>query len=202
MLDKYRQKAEYILEPIAGKISMEANWLTYLSLLFAFFAGIASFLSFERRYLLLFASLCIFINGLLDALDGKIARMKGKASKKGDFVDHAIDRFSDALIIGGIALSPWVDKLIAVPAIAAVLLVSYLGTQAQAVGYKRVYAGALGRADRIAILFFACILQFFFDKFFGFYLLEWVMIYFIVAGVITIVQRYFAVMKWFGNDKR
>ncbi len=199
MLDKYRQKAEHILEPIAKKISIEANLLTYLSLLFAFLAGIALFFSFEKRYLLLFSSLCIFLNGLLDALDGKIARMRGKASKKGDFVDHTIDRFSDAFIIGGLAISPWVDKLIAIPAIASVLLVSYLGTQAQAVGYKRVYAGALGRADRIVILFFACILQFFLDKFFGFYLLEWVMVYFIVAGITTIVQRYFAVIKWFGK---
>ncbi|HDN95533.1 MAG: CDP-alcohol phosphatidyltransferase family protein [Thermoplasmata archaeon] len=201
MLDKYRQKADKILEPMAKKIGMEANILTYLSLIFAVMAGIAAFFSFEKKWLLLPASIFILLNGLFDALDGKIARMRGKASKKGDFIDHAIDRFADVFIIGGIVASPWVDKVVGLAAMAAMLLVSYLGTQAQAIGYKRVYFGILGRADRIVILFFACIIQFFvIEKIYGFYFMEWVMFYFIVAGIATILQRYYTVMKWFGKS--
>ena len=199
MLDKYREKADRILTPMASKINVEANILTYLSLIFAFLAGLSSFLSYENTILLPLAALFVAMNGLLDALDGKIARMKGSAGVKGDFIDHAIDRFSDVFILGGIILSPWVEKFIGVAAMATMLLVSYLGTQAQAVGFKRVYAGILGRADRISILFFALIIQFFVTwKIYGFYIIEWVMLYFIIAGIATILQRYHAIMKWFG----
>jgi len=199
MLDKYREKADMILEPLASKINVEASILTYLSLIFALFAGVSAYFSHEYVFLLLISALFVIVNGLLDALDGKIARMRGTAGEKGDFIDHVIDRFSDVFIMGGIILSPWVDKIIGITAMVAMLLVSYLGTQAQAVGYKRVYAGILGRADRIVILFFALIIQFFVrGTIFHFYLLEWVMIYFIIAGFITIIQRYYAVVRWFG----
>ena len=198
MLDKYREKADLILAPLASKINLEANILTYLSLLFALIAGIFAYFSYEHPFLLLMVSFLVIMNGLLDALDGKIARMRGTAGKKGDFTDHAIDRFSDVFIMGGIILSPWVDKVIGIAAITAMLLVSYLGTQAQAVGYKRVYAGILGRADRIVIIFFALLIQFFVqERIFHFYFIEWVMIYFIIAGVITIIQRYHAIIKFF-----
>ncbi|RLF51945.1 MAG: CDP-alcohol phosphatidyltransferase family protein [Thermoplasmata archaeon] len=197
MLDKYRYKADEWLEPLAKKFSLEANKLSYLSFIFAIFAGITAYFSYEKKWLLLVSAFLILMNGFFDALDGKIARLKGMASKKGDFVDHAIDRFSDAFIIGGIVASPWVDKLIGLIAFASVMLVSYLGTQAQAVGYKRVYAGLLGRADRIVVLFIACVLQFFFNAFYGYSVLELFMMYFAIAGIITIVQRYYLVMKWF-----
>lgn len=201
MLDKYREKADILLEPLALKMRIEANILTYLSLIFALFAGIFAYFSHEHLYLLLLSALFIMVNGILDALDGKIARMRGTAGKKGDFIDHVIDRFSDVFIMGGIILSPWVDKFIGTTAMAMMLLVSYLGTQAQAVGYRRVYGGMLGRADRIVILFFALFIQFFVkETIFHLYFLEWIMIYFIIAGFITIVQRYYAIIKWFGKN--
>lgn len=140
----------------------------------------------------------LLLNGICDALDGKIARIRGQIGARGDFVDHAIDRFSDTFILGGIVLSPWIDKLIGIPAIAAVLLVSYLGTQAQAVGHGRLYSGILGRADRIAILFCALLVQaIVIERIFNLYVLEWMMMYFIIAGVITIIQRYIVILRKF-----
>ena len=199
MLDKYRGKIDFILEPMAQRINIKANSMTYLSLFFALFAGTFAYYSYDERMLLLVAAFFVLLNGLLDALDGSIARIRGEDNKKGDFIDHIIDRFSDAFIIGGIVISPWAHKFIGIPAFAMVMLVSYLGTQAQAVGYKRVYAGVLGRADRISFLFFAFIIQFFISgTFFGFYFIELLMIYFIAAGLITIIQRYHAIMKWLG----
>ncbi|MBC7081543.1 MAG: CDP-alcohol phosphatidyltransferase family protein [Thermoplasmatales archaeon] len=202
MLDKYRNKVERIINPIASKIKLEANFLSYLSLLFAIFSGISSYFSYEIRYLLLVSSFFIIINGFLDAIDGEIARIRKKESKKGDFIDHSIDRFSDVFMLGGIAISPWINKIIGIASLSIVLLISYLGTQAQAIGYKRVYSGLLGRADRILILFISLIIQFFVQyKIFGFFLIEWVMLYFIFAGLITIIQRYFEIIKWLEFDK-
>ncbi len=203
MLNRYRKKADKWLEPLARRAGVKADTLSYLSFLFAIFAGISLYLSGENRLLFLLAALFILINGFFDALDGKIARIRGTSSLKGDFIDHSIDRFADAFMIGGIALSSWCSKEIGVISLAAVILTSYMGTQAQAVGYKRVYGGMLGRADRIVLLFLASLLQYFFNKkIFGYYLLEWMLMYFIFAGIITILQRYYATIKWFEGGKK
>lgn len=198
MLDKYREKADKVLTPFAEKMNIKANLLSYLSLISAFFAGLFAYFSYENNLLLIPTSFLILMNGFFDALDGKIARMKREANERGDFIDHVIDRFSDVFIIGGFIISPWVEKSIGIFAISSVLLVSYLGTQAQAVGYKRIYSGILGRADRIAILFISPLIQFFIkEKIFSFYFMTWVMIYFSLAGIFTIIERYYRVMKWF-----
>ena len=199
MLNKFRNKADRFMDPIARKMDIEANKISYASLIFAIIAGIFFYYSYWHHIFLIFAAFSTLLNGFFDAIDGKIARMRKKASLKGDFIDHAIDRFSDAFIIGGIAISQWCNKIIGVTAIAAVLLVSYMGTQAQAVGYKRIYAGMLGRADRLAILFFAPFIQYFTGRIYGFYFMEWAMLYFIIAGIITIIQRFYRIAKWLGG---
>ena len=84
------------------------------------------------------------------------------------------------------------------------LLTSYMGTQAQAIGYKRNYSGLLGRADRMVLLIFAPIIQHFLllygvSTIYTFNLLEWVLIYFAVVGNFTAIQRFFTTLKWFKN---
>jgi len=201
MLNRYRNKVERLLEPVARKMGKEANKISYFSLLFAFLAGLSSFYSRKYVPLLLLFSLFTIINGFLDAIDGEIARIYRKASIKGDFIDHAIDRFSDAFIIGGVALSKWCSPAIGIISLTIVFLVSYMGTQAQAVGYRRVYGGPLGRADRIAIFFVGGIAQYFIkERIYGFYLMEWILLYFIFAGIITIVQRFYLIIKWLNRN--
>jgi len=201
MLDRYRKKVDWLFEPIARKTSIGANTLTYISLIFALLASISFYFSYEYHYLLFLASFMVLMNGFLDALDGKVARLRNEASPKGDFIDHSIDRFADALIVGGLAASPWCDPLVGIVAVAAMLLTSYMGTQAQAVGYGREYGGLLGRADRLAILIFAPLLQYFLlgagNEIFGYSFLQWVMVYFAVVGIATAVQRFAAVLRWF-----
>ena len=91
-------------------------------------------------------------------------------------------------------------------AIVGMLLTSYMGTQAQAVGYKRNYSGLLGRADRLVLLMFAPIIQhilliFGYKMIYMFYLLEWILIYFAVIGNITAVQRFVCTLKWFKKQQ-
>ncbi|MBU3902226.1 MAG: CDP-alcohol phosphatidyltransferase family protein, partial [Candidatus Thermoplasmatota archaeon] len=125
----------------------------------------------------------------------------GKASKKGDFLDHVLDRYADVFILGGITLSIYCNNIIGLFAVVSILLASYLGTQAQAVGAGRIYSGVLGRADRLVILIALPLIQYmlinqgiiFIWKWFTF--TEWVMIYFAVAGQITVMQRFFGAWK-------
>ena len=201
MLDKYRKKVDWILEPIADKIDVKPNTLTSISLLFAILAGICFYFSYNHPFFLFVIPLLILANGFLDALDGKVARLKNKESKKGDFIDHAIDRFADVFIVGGLAISPWCTPSVGIVAISAMLLTSYMGTQGQAVGYKREYGGLLGRADRLVILILAPLIQYVMFVqdilLLDWHFFQWMMIYFAVVGIITTVQRFFAIFNWF-----
>lgn len=121
-----------------------------MSVLSLFFA-ILSFVFYFFGELFLAGS-SIIINSLLDALDGEVARKKRVDNLKGDFVDHIIDRYADVFIIFGVAISPHAPTSLGALAIAGVLLTSYLGTQAQALGVGRVYSGILGRANRLILI--------------------------------------------------
>jgi len=201
MLDRYRDNVDWLFARVARHMSVQPHVLTALSLLFATVAGVALYYSFWHLELLVVGALAVLANGFLDGLDGKVARMQGVASLKGDFIDHAVDRFSDVLMVGGVAASPWCPPMVGLGALAGMLLTSYMGTQAQAVGYGREYGGWLGRADRVVILTLAPLVQYMLAAtditLLSWPLLAWVMAFFAVAGIITAGQRFLAVLHWF-----
>ena len=206
VLDRYRNIADKFLLPIANHmLNANPNIVSGIALSFALAAGIAFYVSYMAHWLLILAVLFTFLNALFDALDGKIARLTEKSSAKGDFLDHVLDRYADIFILGGIALSPYCNQLIGMIAVLGVLLLSYMGTQAQAVGCRREYGGILGRADRLVLLIIVPIVQFIFlifipDGKIGVYnmrftILEYMMIWFAIAGNITAIQRIFSTWK-------
>ncbi|MDH7516802.1 MAG: CDP-alcohol phosphatidyltransferase family protein [Candidatus Thermoplasmatota archaeon] len=207
VLDTQRDNIDPVLSFVAKVfVGVNPNVLTWLSLVFAFLAGLFFYFSSPdlelSNYYLFFASLFVFLNGFFDAVDGKVAKLTKKESRMGDFLDHALDRYADVLMVGGIAISPWCDVRIGLLAVVGMLLTSYMGTQSQAVGYKREYSGLLGRADRLALLMVIPIVQhilihYGYQIIYGFYLLEWMLIYFAVVGNITAVQRFYSTLRWF-----
>lgn len=158
MLDAHRGVVDRLLVPLAERMrSVDPNALSWIAFLAAVGAGLAFY--FATPAFLLLAILLVFANAILDALDGKVAKLTGRASARGDFLDHVLDRYADLFMIGGIALGGYGHVLIGLFAILGMLLASYMGTQAQAVGLGRDYGGLLGRADRLVILWFAAWVQ-------------------------------------------
>jgi len=157
----------------------------------------------EPTYFLLLAAIMVLVSGTFDALDGKVARISSKASKRGDFLDHVIDRYADALVLAAIAVSARCPVSFGLFAIIGVMLASYMGTQAQALGLSREYRGILGRADRIAVLVVVSLLQYALEvsesslatDIFDYSLIAWMMIYFGLAGNITALQRAWLIWK-------
>ena len=205
VLDRYRVLADRFLVPVAARmIRVNPNAVSWAAFLAAVGAGIGFFLG--GGWFLGLALLLILVNSYLDALDGKIAKMAGKASARGDFLDHVLDRYADVLMLGGVAFNAmychlWVGTL----ALLGVLLTSYMGTQAQAVGQGRAYGGILGRADRLVLLFLGGLIQWIVAPSGGVVLgagvlsfgpLEWFMVLFAVLGHATAVQR--GVKTWRG----
>jgi archaetidylinositol phosphate synthase len=92
-------------------------------------------------------------------------------------------------------------------ALVGVLLTSYMGTQAQAIGAPRLYAGLLGRADRVVLSTLFPLIQYIMEIFdlgsfyidLGFWAfdlnwLEIMMLWFAVVGNLTAIQR--AIITW------
>jgi len=158
----------------------------------------------DWQLLLPLASVLVLLSGYLDALDGKVARLTGKSSRKGDFIDHVLDRYSDVLLIGAIAVSSWCSPYLGLVAMVGVLLTSYMGTQAQAVGAGRRYAGLLGRADRMVLLIAAPMVQWLMMLggvssigilSYHLSIFDLVMIWFAVVGNLTAVQRAYSTYR-------
>jgi archaetidylinositol phosphate synthase len=123
-------------------------------------AGAAALVRWTTPLLFLVVALLVFLAGLFDVLDGEVARTTGQTSVRGDFLDHVFDRYADVLIVLGIAVSGYANPLLALLALVSLLLASYMGTQAQAVGQGRLYGGLLTRADRLVVLALAAFLEF------------------------------------------
>lgn len=207
VLDKTRDRADPFLTIIAKQFSsVNPDILTWCALLFSFIGGVFFYFSSPelelRNFFLFFAVFFVVLNGLFDAIDGKVAKLANKASARGDFLDHALDRYADVFMVGGLALSSFCRSPIGLLAIVGVLLTSYMGTQAQAIGYKRDYSGLLGRADRLVLLIIFPIIQhivlrFPFELPFNITIIEVVLLYFAIVGNITAMQRFYITLRWF-----
>ena len=197
VLDAHRGTADRFLLPVANRmLDVNPNTVTWVAFFFAVLAGILFYLG--GFLFLLAAMMCVFFNALFDALDGRIAKITGKASNRGDFLDHVLDRYADIFMLGGIALGPYCDIKVGILAVLGVLLASYMGTQAQAVGVGRDYGGLLGRADRLVIIVLFSLMQLVTDSSgkvflgvggYGFRIIEWAMVLFAILGNLTAIQR-------------
>ncbi|MCX6650082.1 MAG: CDP-alcohol phosphatidyltransferase family protein [Methanomassiliicoccales archaeon] len=207
VLDSKRDKVNFIMDPAANALrNVHPDVITFTALILAALAGVMLYFSYDHWQILLpLSAIIVLVSGFFDGLDGKVARLAGKADRRGDFLDHVLDRYADILMIGGVAVSAWCSPYLGMMAIIGVLLTSYMGTQAQAVGAKRIYAGLLGRADRIVLSFLIPLVQLVMMLLgyrevdvLGFQInaFEVMMLWFAVVGNLTAIQR--AVITWKG----
>jgi len=198
MFHRLRPVADKILAPfVVAFMKVDPAVITVFSLVFA---GLAFISLLQGGNFLLLGFLFILLNGAFDGIDGRLARKKKVDSVRGAFLDHVIDRYSDILILLGVAFGPYCDVTVGLLAIVFVMLVSYLGTSAVAAGVGRDYGGMLGRADRYVAILIVVLVQFLMNTFgagmiFGRFWFEWLMIYFLIGANIGSVQRALGIWK-------
>jgi archaetidylinositol phosphate synthase len=207
--DRFQPHIDRLARPF---LAWNPDSLSGLSLALSVLAGgLAVLVRFTTVYLFLPVALLIFFGGVFDVLDGAVARRTGRTSVRGDFLDHVFDRYADLAILLGIAASGFADPTLAVLALVSVLLTSYMGTQAQALGQGRLYAGLLARADRLLVLAGATFLEFDLSlpwpwqpsaplehlHVLGltFTVIDLALVYFVIAGQITAVRRALTVYR-------
>ena len=191
-LDQLRPVADRLLRPfvsLSAKLGLTPDAVSVVAFAFAGGAGAAFYVATPSAYLA--GALLVFLNGWLDLLDGALARELGTDSEAGDLLDHVLDRYADIVVIAGLAAGIG-EYVLGLAAVTGVLMTSYLGTQAQAVGLDRVYGGLLGRADRLALVGFTGLLAAVVTRtIVGLSVVGWLLVVFAIVGHVTALQRFY-----------
>lgn len=191
------QKARDISRPVLEAIGrtlagwgVSPNVLTYIGLLLT--SGVAALAALgELRW----AGVTYIFAALFDALDGTVARVSGKGSRFGAFLDSSIDRLDEAVVFLGLIIHyTLVGAVYEVPLILVVtvfsLMISYTRARAEGLGVN-CKAGFMSRPLRVVVLILGLILN-------------QVLIALAVLAVttaITVIQRIVHVRRMTGGEK-
>ena len=135
-----------------------------------------------------------FIGSFTDLFDGSVARLSGKVTRFGAFLDSTLDRTAEGLVLGAIGVvfardARWWALGACFLALTASFLVSYTRARAEGLGIDSNRGGLMSRPERLFLigtgLFFAPI-----D-----HVLEVVIYVLAVLTTLTVAQRVFHVWR-------
>lgn len=185
---RFRAEAERTLKPVGAQIKrtgITADQLTITGVVMAAAASLAIANGALRAGLLL-----LVLTALPDVLDGAVAKASGTASPRGAFFDSVADRFTDALLLLGVAWylagsNPGRIALLPMAVLGASMLISYERAKAEALGYE-AKGGLMERAERLIALGLGLLFNQLLIP------ILWVML---VLTLVTAVQRFAKVWK-------
>ena len=104
-----------------------------------------------------YAGAVILFAGLMDMIDGRLARVGNLASKYGALFDSVVDRYSEMIMFLGIcyyliAHGYFLSSLFAFIAMIGSIMVSYTRARAEGLGVKMADVGFMQRPERILII--------------------------------------------------
>jgi CDP-diacylglycerol--glycerol-3-phosphate 3-phosphatidyltransferase len=133
------------------------NALTAAGVTLCLVASVLVFFENRNEWLFFWAGAIVFVVGsVLDILDGALARVGGKTTPFGAFLDSTTDRIGEGAMLGAIALvfsrhhHP-VALALTFAAVAGSFLVSYTRARAEALGL-RGDVGIGSRAERVVVI--------------------------------------------------
>ncbi|WP_054840938.1 archaetidylinositol phosphate synthase [Thermococcus peptonophilus] len=151
MLNRYRENVkgylETLVKPPLAKAGVTPNTITFIGLLISLLGAYLFYLQRPRL-----AAVILLIGSAIDALDGTLARMTGKTSRFGAFLDSTFDRISDGAVLFGIALGNLADWRWTFLTFMGAYLVSYERCRAELAGSGKLAVGIAERAERLLIL--------------------------------------------------
>jgi phosphatidylglycerophosphate synthase len=133
------------------------NALTASGVLLCAAASVLVYFEYRNEILFYWLGAVVFVIGsILDILDGALARLSGKGTPFGAFLDSTTDRVSEGFMLGSIALvfhrhGNQVALGFAFAAVAGSFLVSYTRARAEALGLKGD-VGIGSRAERVVVI--------------------------------------------------
>lgn len=149
-----RKYSRFFMEPLARVISytgLSPNGATLIG--FVLTVGVTIILA--QGYLL-WGGILLIVASLFDSLDGTLARVIGRATRFGAFLDSTMDRFSEAVIFFGLFIylssqNQRLELILIYATVVGSLMVSYARARAEGIGVQ-VKEGLVTRFERVFIL--------------------------------------------------
>ena len=180
MLNNLRGHLGPALEKIGrgfASTGLSANFWTFTGLGFAFLSAVAYGMGIESG--LIIGGILLLVSGFFDMVDGQVARITQKASKKGEYLDSMFDKIAEVAIFLGIMVGGHAEPYLVLLAITMSLLVSYARAKSDIINIKLQGIGIGERAERLLVVAIIGM--------FGF--IEYAVIIVAVIAGITLVQR-------------
>ena len=189
MLERFRGLSARLLGPLVRtllRLGVSPDLVTVLGTVGVVLAALVCF----PQGWLWQGALVVTVFVLSDMLDGQMAKVSGKASAWGAFLDSTSDRLGDAAVFGGILLFFTYQEgstLWGAFALAGLVFgqwTSYVKARAESLGFT-CSGGLAARADRLVIILVGTFVA-------GLgvpYVLEAAVVVLAVASMITVVQR-------------
>jgi archaetidylinositol phosphate synthase len=195
LLNKFRNHLQPILEKI-GIIFASTGLSPNIFSLIGFIITILSSIIFGINSLQFdptinfsaIGSLFLLVGGFFDVIDGSVAKITKRSSRKGSFLDSTLDKISETIIFLGIAIGELANPILCLIAVSSSLLVSYTRSRAETLGIDLSGVGFGERAERILILAVMGFLPFAHS-------LQYGVIIVIGISIITIIQRIYKTLK-------
>jgi CDP-diacylglycerol---glycerol-3-phosphate 3-phosphatidyltransferase len=196
MMERFRAFWQKVMSPIAHlliRLGVSPDAVTLVGTL-----GVcAGALVFFPRGDLLIGVLVITAFVFSDLIDGYMARLRGRVSRFGAFLDSTLDRIGDGAIFGGLALyfaGPGDSELYLVLALVCLVMggvTSYARARAEGLGFE-AKVGVAERADRLVAILVMTGLGAIFDLPILMYLALWALA---IASTVTVAQRIWVVRR-------
>jgi CDP-diacylglycerol--glycerol-3-phosphate 3-phosphatidyltransferase len=159
--DWMRVRFKGVLGGIGGfclRIGISPNAMTLLGLLGSLLGAVLLALGAVS-----IGGVVVLVSGATDALDGTMARLRGRATRFGAFLDSTLDRVSELCLFSGLAIhfalgNNVLGVALALAAVLGSILVSYEKARAEALGFD-CKVGLLTRMERYLVLCPALILN-------------------------------------------
>ncbi len=184
---KFKEKFE---EWVAGgvkplvSLGITPNALTIMGLAASFISALCYISWRTNRLFLPLAGALILLSGLIDAIDGVLARSTGRVSVFGGFLDSVSDRYSDAIVLSAIVYAGLCHPAWGLAAIVGSLMVSYTRARAEAAGVKMAAVGFAERAERMVFLALTSM-----AAYYNLQILYWGVVVLAVVAQFTVLQR-------------
>ncbi|MBA7482914.1 CDP-alcohol phosphatidyltransferase family protein [archaeon] len=181
--EKFEEWVTGGVRPLAS-LGITPNALTIMGLVTSFISALCYVTWRTNRLFLPLAGALILLSGLIDAIDGVLARTTGRVSVFGGFLDSVSDRYSDAVVLSAIVYADLCHPAWGLAAIVGSLMVSYTRARAEAAGVKMAAVGFAERAERMVFLALTSM-----AAYYNLQILFWGIVVLAVVAQFTVLQR-------------
>ena len=156
---------------------LSPNFWTVVGLIIALSAAVVYGMGVE--FGLIIGGILLLVSGFFDMVDGQVARVTGKTSKKGEYLDSMFDKISEVAIFLGILIGGYAEPYVVLLAITLSLLVSYARAKSDLINIKLQGIGIGERAERLLVIAIIGIVGF----------MDYAVVIVIIIAAITLIQR-------------